>query len=198
MTPAQEPPARHRAVPLLDAVHLDVLERRYPSRRLRAAYCGVNAAVALLIMAVVALVTRQPFLFPSLGPTAFLLFRTPQAATASPRNTVYGHLIGVLAGWFALAVTGLLDTDLMHVDWHRVLAAVLALGLTCTFMPVFRADHPPAGATTLIVALGLLRSPAQLATVMLAVVVLTAQGILINRLAGLPFPLWRPARTPAR
>ncbi|MEU6117309.1 HPP family protein [Streptomyces sp. NPDC047117] len=182
--------------PHLDALHLDVLERRYPSRWLRAAYCGVNAFVALLLMAVIALVTRQPFLFPSLGPTAFLLFRTPEAPTASPRNTVYGHLIGVLAGWSGLAVTGLLDTgpDLMHVDWRRVLAAVIALGLTCTLMPVFRADHPPAGATTLIVALGLLRSPAELATIMLAVLVLTAQGFLINRLAGLPYPVWRHPR----
>ena len=56
--------------------------------------------------------------------------------------------------------------------------------------------HPPAGATTLIVSLGILREPEQLLVLMVAVVLLVAQGIVINRLAGIPYPLWRPVPVP--
>ena len=56
--------------------------------------------------------------------------------------------------------------------------------------------HAPAGATTLIVSIGLLHTPEQLTILMLAVVLLTAQGFVINRLAGLPYPAWRPRPVP--
>ena len=71
-------------------------------------------------------------------------------------------------------------------------AAGLSLGLTCGAMVWAHVPHPPAGATTLIVSLGLLREPGQLAVLMVAVVLLVAQGLAINRLAGIPYPLWRP------
>jgi CBS domain-containing membrane protein len=51
-----------------------------------------------------------------------------------------------------------------------------------------------AGATTLIVSLGILSTPSQLAVLMLAVVVLIAQGFVINRLACIPYPLWGTSR----
>lgn len=57
-------------------------------------------------------------------------------------------------------------------------------------MILLRAPHPPAGATTLIVSLGILTAPWQLAVLMLAVVLLTVQAFVINRLAGIPYPLW--------
>ena len=51
-----------------------------------------------------------------------------------------------------------------------------------------RVPHPPAGATTLIVSLGILREPEQLAVLMAAVVLLVVQGFVINRLAGIAYP----------
>ena len=57
-----------------------------------------------------------------------------------------------------------------------------------------RVPHPPAGATTLIVSLGILREPEQFAVLMLAVVLLVAQGFAINRLAGIDYPLWSPPK----
>ena len=59
-----------------------------------------------------------------------------------------------------------------------------------------RVPHPPAGATTLIVSLGILREPWQLGVLMLAVLLLVAQGFVINRLAGVDYPLWRPNPAP--
>ncbi|GGO82862.1 HPP family protein [Nonomuraea cavernae] len=173
--------------------HLESLEDRYPTWVVRSLYTGVNSFISIFLMAIIAYNTDAPFVFPSLGPTAFLLFYTPLAAASSPHNALVGHLIGVLAGWFSLAVTGLLAVppDLEKIDWQRILACAIALGLTCGLMPVFQAAHPPAGATTLIVSLGLLRTPDHLLIMMVAVFVIVLQGFVINRAAGLPYPTWR-------
>ena len=74
----------------------------------------------------------------------------------------------------------------------RVGAAALSLGLTSGAMVLARVPHPPAGATTLIVSLGIFRLPSQLVILMVAVGLLVVQGFVINRLAGIPYPLWSP------
>jgi CBS domain-containing membrane protein len=45
--------------------------------------------------------------------------------------------------------------------------------------------------------LGILREPEQLAVLMLAVVLLAAQGLAVNRLAGIDYPLWAPPKADA-
>lgn len=50
-------------------------------------------------------------------------------------------------------------------------------------------SHPPAGATTLIVSLGIISKPGELVIIELAVFLLVAQALGINRLAGLSYPL---------
>jgi CBS domain-containing membrane protein len=57
-------------------------------------------------------------------------------------------------------------------------------------MVLFEVSHPPAGATTLIVSLGIIWRPSELVIIEVAVLLLVAQASLINRLAGLPYPLW--------
>ena len=74
--------------------------------------------------------------------------------------------------------------------WPRVLAGALSLSLTGAFMVLLRVSHPPAGATTLIVSLGILSTLQDVIIIEVAVVLLTAQAFVINRLAGLPYPLW--------
>jgi CBS domain-containing membrane protein len=56
--------------------------------------------------------------------------------------------------------------------------------------------HPPAGATTLIVSLGLLTTLPEIGVLMLGVILLLVQGFTINRLAGIPYPLWLPRSAP--
>lgn len=177
------------------------LQERHSSTFVLGLFAFVNGLVAIAIMALVALVTGQAFVFPSLGPTAFLLFYTPLLPAASPRNTIFGHLIGAVSGYLALVIFGLTD-DLpalaTHVTGARVGAAALSLGLTSGAMVWARVPHPPAGATTLIVSLGILRKPSQLVVLMVAVVLLVVQGFVINRLAGIDYPAWAPARPPER
>ncbi len=83
-----------------------------------------------------------------------------------------------------------------EVYWPRILASALALSLTGAIMVLLRVNHPPAGATTMIVSLGILAKPGYLPVIETAVVLLAAQAFTINRLAGLPSPVWR-SHTPS-
>jgi CBS-domain-containing membrane protein len=58
-------------------------------------------------------------------------------------------------------------------------------------MILVSAEHPPAGATTLIVALGILPEPIDFLFLMAAVLALTLLALLINRAFGVPYPLWQ-------
>lgn len=178
---------------------IPVLTKRHDDTNVMGLFAGINGLIAIAIMSAVAWATGQPFIFPSLGPTAFLLFYTPTNPAASPRNTIIGHAVGVGAGYLALVVFGLTNDPpalATEVTGGRIGAAALSLALTSALMVWLRAPHPPAGATTLIVSLGILREPDQLAILMLAVVVLTLQGLVINRLAGIDYPYWRAASAP--
>jgi len=180
---------------LIRRFQLTTLLRYHSAVPLLALFSFVNGCVSIGVMALAALATGQPFIFPSLGPTAFLFFYTPTAPAASPRNALAGHLIGAAAGWVSLALFGLRDAGpalAVGVDAQRVGAAALSLGLTSGGMVLARTPHPPAGATTLIVSLGILTDLSQIAVLMLAVVLLTVQAFVINRLAGIPYPLWSP------
>jgi CBS domain-containing membrane protein len=78
-----------------------------------------------------------------------------------------------------------------EVYWPRILASALALALTGAIMVLLHVNHPPAGATTMIVSLGILAKPEYLVIIEIAVVLLAAQAFIINRLAGLQYPIWR-------
>ena len=106
------------------------------------------------------------------------------------------HLIGAGAGYLSLVVFGLTNSPaaIAHgVSGPRVGAAALSLGLTALLMVWFKVPHPPAGATTLIISLGVLTTLPQLGELMLAVLLLVVQGIVINRLAGVEYPWWTGA-----
>src|SRR5215831_5850549 len=114
------------------------------------------------ILAGVAVVLRAPFVFPSLGPTAFLFFFVPRSPGATPRHAIYGHAIGIACGYGSLWLWGLQHAPSAltgPVTLPRVLAAAVSLAMTGVLMIWMRAVHPPAGATTLIVSLGLVTHP---------------------------------------
>ncbi len=182
---------------ILTHVRLPWLLEHYANIPVLAVFSFINGCISIGIMAALAVITRSPFIFPSLGPTAFLFFYTPTAPSASPRNTIIGHAVGVIAGYFSLVITGLTMAGpalAVGVTWPRVIAAALSLGLTAGLMVLLKSPHPPAGATTLIISLGILTKPWQLLLLMVAVILLTLQAILINRAAGIPYPLWNPIR----
>ena len=171
------------------------LVSRHSQTSVMGLFALVNGVLSIALMSMAAVATGQAFIFPSLGPTAFLLFYTPTLPAACPRNTIFGHAIGVAAGYLALVIFGLTEAApalATEVTWPRVGAAAVSLGLTSGFMVWLKVPHPPAGATTLIVSLGILKTPAQLTVLMIAVVLMVVQGMVINRLAGIDYPTWAP------
>lgn len=162
------------------------LRARFPGRSIWALFMFINGFITIAILAGVAMVSHTPFVFPSLGPT-------PLSPTASPRHTVYGHAIGIICGYGSLLLTHLhhaAPATIVGVDSSRILAAALSLAATSAVMILLKAAHPPAGATTLIISLGIVTKPSYLLVIEIAVVLLVAQAIVINRLAGLDYPLW--------
>ncbi len=183
-------------LPLLRRLRLDSLLQHFPPRLVRSVYVFVNGFVTIAVLALLALVSRNPFVFPSLGPTAYLLFFSPLAKSSSPRNTILGHAVGLICGYGAFVITGAGAIPFgVHpgIFWPRILAAALSLSVTGAVMVLLGVSHPPAGATTLIVSLGIISKPGELVVIEVAVFLLVAQALLINRLAGLPYPLWRAA-----
>ncbi len=154
-------------------------------------------ATALGIISIMAYLTNLMMLFPPLGPSAFILFRTPLAESASPRNVVMAHTLALLAGMGSLALAGMLFPEMhrLHtagMNWHNDTAIMLAMGLTSIAMVVLKCVHPPAAATALIAAMGYLENMVQVGGTLAAVLFLVAEAILFNRiLGGLPYPWWR-------
>lgn len=185
-----QPTVVHALVGRLRFAHL---QTRFPGRAVWALFMFVNGFITIAILAGVAMVSHTPFVFPSLGPTAILLFYTPLSPTASPRHTIYGHAIGILCGYGSLVLTGLhhaAPATIVGVDSSRILAAALSLAATSALMILLKSAHPPAGATTLIISLGIVTKPMYLLVIEIAVALMVIQAIVINRLAGLDYPFW--------
>lgn len=158
-----------------------------------AVYTGIGGLLIMLLSGGVAWAVDEPLLFPSLGASAFLFFETPMALVASPRNTVIGHYVGGAVAFFWLYVFDLLDQPTaIEVGFTdgRWAAVALSLAFTGLILRLLRAAHPPAGATTVIVALGLLDTPEQMAVLALGVLLVAIPAGIINRLCGVPSPLW--------
>jgi CBS-domain-containing membrane protein len=173
--------------------HLAHLFKRFPERAVWALFMFLSGFVTIGSLTVMAMLSRTAFIFPPLGASAFLLFHAPSSAAASPRNTVYGHALGIISGYIALWVTNLEHAGPALADGvtpARVIACALSLALSGALMILAKAPHPPAAATTLVISLGIVVRPAQLGILELAVFVLTAQAIIINRFAGLNYPYW--------
>jgi CBS domain-containing membrane protein len=177
---------------LLKHLRLAWLLQHFPPRLVRAAFVFINGFVTIALLALLAVVSGNPFVFPSLGPTAYLLFLSPLTPASSPRNAILGHAIGIVCGYGAFALTGAGAVPFGGgIFWPRILAAALSLSATGAGMVLLNASHPPAGATTLIISLGIIARPRELVIIEVAVALLVAQAWAINRLAGVPYPFWR-------
>lgn len=157
------------------------------------AYAFLLCLLTLALIGLVGLLLRQPLLFPSLGPTAMLFFERPLQAAAAPRNTLVGHGVAIGAGWLSLLLFGLLAAPPVlqqGITPARIGAAAVSVALTALVLKLLDAPHPPAGATTLIVSLGLLTSPTELLAIAGGVALLTVVSVALNRVLGLRQPWW--------
>ena len=152
----------------------------------------IPAIVAGLILAVGGLgwLVGQPWLFASLGPTAYVLAHSPSEASARPYNVIAGHVIGLCAAFAAVAALGAGDAPSVFTTHElvgiRVVASGLALVVAVAVELLVKASHPPAAATVLLITLGGLSMSLQSAS---AIVI----GVLLIMLSGEPLRRLRTA-----
>ncbi|MBE1522975.1 HPP family protein [Nesterenkonia lutea] len=155
-------------------------------------YAGTLSLVVLAAAGTVALILHQPWLFPSLGPTVMLFFESPSQKASRPSNSLVGHGVGLLAGIAMLYLFGLQDEPsaaAAGLTWMHLFSGALSVALTTLVLTLAKTPHPPAGATTLIVSLGILTGPAAWVSMAGAIVLITLLGWGLNRIFGV-----RPAR----
>jgi CBS-domain-containing membrane protein len=164
-----------------------------PSALGPAVYAAVLSLIVLALAGAAGLVMHLPWLFPSLGPTVMLFFESPEQPSSRPVNTLVGHLTGLVAGvlcLYAFGLQGRAPAPVGGLTVPYVAAGALSVALTTLVLSWLRTPHPPAGATTLIVSLGILTSPPQLLSMAGAVLLITAAGWGLNMLLGT-----QPAKT---
>ena len=191
-----------RPSPLNRRSLLDHLWQRFGEHRAMAVFVTVSGFISIVIIASAATLTNAQLIFPALGPTVFLVFSRPMSPRSSPRNIVLSHLVGWFCGWGSLILFGLLGEEaflsMSEFGLARILAVGLSTALTSGILVFFNLEHPPAVSTALLVSLGFLSDPVELVVLMLAVILVTAQAIVMNRRAGFSYPFWSPSQSQER
>jgi hypothetical protein len=148
-------------------------------------WAPLAAAGSLLVVGALGVVAGLPLLGPSLGPSAALYATMPSHPASRAWNTIVGHAGGVAAGFAGIALAGAADAPVVlqtgELTTARMVAGVIAVLLTVLAGMLLRASHPPAAATTLLVALGSVATLEKAATLMAGVIVLAVIGELVRR-----------------
>lgn len=152
--------------------------------------CALALAGAAAL-SIPAWITGLPLVVSSLGPSLLLAAATPDARESSPAALALGHGIAVAAALAVVAAFGLAGEPSVlaaGVTTARMFAAPAALTLALGGMLAVGRLHTPAGATALLVVLGIVRPGSDVAV--LAVTIAYAAGIvatfpwLARRLGG--------------
>jgi hypothetical protein len=149
-------------------------------------WAPVTGALLIFLVGVIGLAAHRPWIFASLGPTAYLHAENPEHKSSRFYNTVVGHMVALGSGFFALGLLNAWNApDVMstgHLTMVRVGASTIAIGLTVLLVIALRASHQPAGATTLLVALGTFQTINDAAVVIVGVLLMAAIGEPLRRL----------------
>lgn len=134
---------------------------------------ALRAALLLLLPGVVAWLTGRPFLFPSLGPTAYSLTAGRRGGPA-PLVVLAAHFWGVVFGMasYYLLAEGLTLGAVSGPGFAALrlsAAGTLSVAATVAAMEWTKTSHSPACATTLIVSLGFLPTLSDAVIILLSV-----------------------------
>jgi hypothetical protein len=144
------------------------------------AWAPLAGAALVLFVGVAGLLAGQPWLVPSLGPSAYLVAESAAHPSARAYNVLAGHLIGLGAGFVGVWVFGAGGDPVVlqagTLTGGRVGAAALAILLSMLVALPLRAGHPPAAATTLLVALGSISTGLQALNLAIGAVLLAVAG----------------------
>jgi hypothetical protein len=165
---------------------------------------SLYAGLLFVVLGSIAWMSGQPFIFPSLGPSAFILAFERKGERTRTYRIVGSHLIGGVAGllaWSLLASgISLTATPPAFSPEGLRLATSATLSIVVTSWSMIATDtiHAPACATTLIVSLGLLSTPIQVGIIVASVTILVAfhAGVVFafKRVVGGSHPLYEEPR----
>ena len=121
-------------------------------------WAAIAAGVLMLVVGLIAYFANQPFIYPSLGPTAFLQAELPFHRSAQFRDTTIGHVIGVIAGLASVFLLGATNEPRIgsgtHLSALRIGAAALTVTLVIVLENLVKVSNPPSASTGLLFALG--------------------------------------------
>lgn len=145
--------------------------------------CGEG--VPVLLLASLGWVASWPFIFASLGPTAYEILEQPRLKSARPYNVIAGHFVALGTGWISLLAFHARSSPSVSlagfVPPPRLAAAVLAVVLTTFVTLAIRASQPAALATTLLVSLGSMQTARDAVAIIVSVLILVAVGEPLRR-----------------
>jgi len=139
---------------------------------------SLYAGLLFTVLGLNAWASGQPFIFPSLGPSAFILAFGRRSERTQTYRVVGSHFIGgvvgllawsLLAGGVSITAT---PAAFSMAGLRLAVSATASIVVTSWAMIATDAIHAPACATTLIVSLGLLSTPTQVAIIVVSVVLL--------------------------
>jgi CBS-domain-containing membrane protein len=121
-------------------------------------WAPVVSGVLTLAIGLFAFGANHPWLFPSLGPTIFIVAYMPTTRMAQMFNIVAGHGVGIMAGLIGVLATGAAwepsVAQVASMTPERTWACVIAVTLSVFSQILTRAFHPPAVSTALLIAVG--------------------------------------------
>jgi hypothetical protein len=157
----------------------------------------------ILIAGATAVWSGHPWLFSSLGPTAYELAEKPELPSARTYNVVVGHFVAIGAGFTAVAIVGAWISPTINAHSFptppRLWAAVIAVVLTVFFNLLLHSGQPAALATALLVALGPMQTAYSALWLAVGVVIVAIIGEPIRRIRLKALNLTQqPQRNPLR
>lgn len=157
----------------------------------------------LSAVAGIGIAAREPLLFASLGPSAYLAAHRPRERTSSFHNIFLGHMIGLGAGFFAVFVLHAWTAPVSFVNSYSIAPIRVAAMALAVFLSMFAdcrlgIDHAATEATTILVAMGFFRTATDALMVVQGVAIIAILSELFRRVrAGQPRGEDVPAQVPA-
>ncbi len=126
-------------------------------------------------------ITGNLWLFPSLGPSIFMMVESPHLKASSLYNVTVGHLVGIISGYTLAIITGAAYVQspfaVGHLQLSHVLASCIAIALVILIHISLKASHPPAVATTFLITLGSFKATwHDLSAILIGILIIATAG----------------------
>jgi hypothetical protein len=145
----------------------------------------------ILVVGIAAWASGHPWLFSSLGPTAYEQAEKPHLKSARLYNVIVGHFVGLGCGFLGVAIMNAWGTpkvnEITAVSMARLGSAVIAVVATTFLNLKLDSGQPAALATALLISLGTYDTAMGALWIVIGVLILAAIGEPVRRLR-LPKP----------